>query len=238
MLRAIRDRVVETAEPSWRALDFDFTGLVFDNADFAGLSFEGAVVFDNAEFRGLLTSFARTTFRGRLSCLDTRFTAKTTVFTNVVFERAAVHFVGAEFDGEVLDFGDGELSGRPVGFYACRFRVQRINFGDFSIAAGTLRFERCDFADLELDLSGRSYEWSGGGGGWSRVALSDVRMVRCRLDLSWSGDRHRVITIQNAVLDTVAIAVDTSEDAGPQRLITEKLELRGGTTLPPHRVRT
>ncbi|HET6707810.1 hypothetical protein [Amycolatopsis sp.] len=233
VLRAIRERVVETAEPSWRALDFDFTGLVFDNADFAGLSFEGAVVFDSAEFRGDLTSFARTTFRGRLSCLDTRFAAKETSFTNVVFERAAVHFVGAEFAGEVLDFGDGELSGRTGGFYACRFRVQRANFDDFSISAGTLRFEKCDFADLELTLSGRSYEWSGGGGGWSRVSMSDVRMVRCRLDLSWSGDRHRVITIQNAVLDTVAISVDTSEDAGPQRLSTENVELRGGTALPP-----
>lgn len=232
VLRAIRDRVVETAEPSWRALDFDFTGLVFDNADFARLSFEGAVVFDNAEFRGGLTSFARTSFRGRLSCQGTRFAATSTTFAGVVFEGAAVEFVGAEFIGEVVDFADGELSGRTIGFYGCRFRVRRVNFHDFSIFSGFLRFEKCDFADLEVDLSGQGYEWSGGGGGWLRVAILDSRMVRCSLDLSWLGDRHRVISILNSVLDTVAISVDTSEDAGPQRLAARNVDLRGGTALP------
>lgn len=60
------------------------------------------------------------------------------------------------------------------------------------------------------------------------MTILDSRLVRCRLDLSWLGDRHRMITIQDSVLDTV----DTSEDAGPQRLATRNLELRGGAALP------
>jgi hypothetical protein len=58
ILRMIRDRL--TGFLWWRRpVDFDFTGVAFENADFSGLRFRGRVILDGAEFSGELTSFDR-----------------------------------------------------------------------------------------------------------------------------------------------------------------------------------
>src|SRR5262249_52844014 len=53
VIRTIADHLRLSAKVSWRSLDFDFTGLVFDGADFSRTGFPGgAVSFSGAKFSG------------------------------------------------------------------------------------------------------------------------------------------------------------------------------------------
>jgi len=158
ILRVIRDRTRASATLSWSELDFDFTGVTFENADFARLRFEGTVLFDGAEFAGGVASFAGSEFNGVLSCHGTRFAAERTNFAGIS-TIGALEFVGAEFAGDVVDFSGGTQNGRPVDFYRCRFTGARVDFAGFVSIWGELRFGQCDFVDLELDLS-RIGDWA------------------------------------------------------------------------------
>ncbi|MDX3190286.1 hypothetical protein PV458_17900 [Streptomyces sp. MN03-5084-2B] len=239
VLRTIRERVAETARPSWRSLDFDFTGLVFDNADFAGLSFKGAVIFDNAEFGGDETSFARTSFKGRLSCQGTRFTAARTNFDDVVFEGADVEFLGAEFTGHELSWVRATIMKPKVTFYRCRIGCESLDFGRMSIQSGELSFVGLDFVDAHVNFANLDDGW-GDESDFPRLVFDDSRFTRCRLRLElWSElwrDRERMVWLQSCVLDTVTVEVAADEDAKPW-LNIRKVELRGGTEIPDRFVR-
>lgn len=168
ILRVIRDRTTASATLSWSELDFDFTGVTFENADFARLRFDGTVLFDGAEFAGGVASFAGAEFNGVLSCHGTRFAAERTNFAGMS-TMGAVEFVGAEFAGEVVDFSGGTQNGRSIDFYRCRFTGARVDFAGFGSIWGVLRFEQCEFVDLELDLSGAD--------SWTRMTDSKLDTV-------------------------------------------------------------
>ncbi|WP_372667433.1 pentapeptide repeat-containing protein [Amycolatopsis kentuckyensis] len=134
ILRMIRDRL--TGFEWWLPVDFDFTGVVFENADFSGLRFPGRVIFDRADFTGELTSFDRARFEGLLSCHGTRFTTERTSFTSAWLNGGA-EFVGAEFGGRHLACSRWDARG-PVdlGNWAGEGAFARLNFDD-------VRFTRC-----------------------------------------------------------------------------------------------
>jgi hypothetical protein len=153
ILRVIRERVDEGYRGGlWRNVNFDFTGVEFEDADFIRLRFGGTVTFDGAQFTGELTSFTGTVFDGALSCHGTTFAAKRTTFAAASFARQA-EFVGAEFTSGQVDFSGLQVSGMAVDFYRSTFTAGRLDFSRSTVRSGSLRFAGCDFSDTELYLS-------------------------------------------------------------------------------------
>jgi uncharacterized protein YjbI with pentapeptide repeats len=225
ILRVIRDRTRQSGKLSWSALDFDFTGVTFENADFARRKFSGEVLFDGANFVGGVASFAGAEFGKLLSCHGTRFSATETNFGGLTFASGKAEFVGAEFAGEKVDFADGYLRSSSVAFFRCRFRAPVVDFSQLDFTFGRLVFDRCDFADLELDLSiGLDVQ------PFSLVPLvaENCRFERCRIELGRGGQG---VKFADCVLDTVTVA-DTGEN--PPKHPWPGNELRGGTLLPGH----
>ena len=242
ILRMIGDRV--GADGDWRRspVDFDFTGVVFGNADFSQRRFAGSVVFDRADFLGELTSFAGSEFAGGLSCHGTRFAADRTTFARARFDGRA-EFVGAEFTGRELNCRNWEVAGGVVDFYRCRFLGEQLDFSSLTFQHGVVRFEKLDFTDAELDFRYLSGGW-GSPGGLARLTFEEVRFVRCRLDLETHAHSERVIWFLDSVLDTVTVVVEELEEIKPfvtyprRWLNFRNVELRGGTVLPEHHIRT
>jgi hypothetical protein len=241
ILRMFRDRLGPGG--GWRRspVDFDFTGVTFDNADFSELRFAGSVVFDRADFLRELTSFAGSVFVGGLSCHGTRFAADHTTFARAWFTGKA-EFVGAEFAGRELSFRGWEVAGGPVDFYRCRFLAGQLDFSSLGLQSGLVRFGKIDFADTELDFRNVVSDWDGERG-FARLTFEDVRFVRCRLDLEMHSSRQRMIWFVNSVLDTVTVAVEELEELKPWLTATEPwlnfrdVELRGGTVVPDRYLR-
>ena len=237
ILRVIRERTSVNAVVSWSSLSFDFSGMTFENADFARLSFTGTVVFDGAEFSGDLTSFTATTFGGQLSCHGTRFAADLTTFAGAQFEARRLEFVGAEFVGEAVEFVEATLHAPTLVFYRCRFATARVDFASFTIRIGQLRIEECDFTDLELGLS-EFFSYQASSDGWSsRLTVEDSRLVRCRIDLTAHEWLPRMYWFVRTVLDTVTLIVDEPGDEPAPWLNVRDVVLRGGTELPERYVR-
>ena len=226
ILRVIRDRTRRSGKLSWSALDFDFTGVTIENADFARREFSGEVLFDGAEFVGGIASFAGAEF-GKLSFHGTRFSAAETTFGGMTVTGGQAEFVGAEFTGDKVDFADGYLQSSSVAFFRCRFAAPRVDFSSLDFVFGRLVFDRCDFADLELDLSiGLDDQPSS----LVPVLVENCRFERCRIELGRGGQG---VKLADCVLDTVTVA-DTGEN--PQPHPWPGNELRGGTSLPGHYV--
>ena len=71
VIRAIAGHLKEGATVSWRGLDFDFTGVVFDGGDFTFAEFSGGMArFDGAEFSGGTVSFRGAEFSGGTVSFD------------------------------------------------------------------------------------------------------------------------------------------------------------------------
>ncbi|GAB3140083.1 hypothetical protein GCM10027258_20280 [Amycolatopsis stemonae] len=242
ILRMVRDRLSRYLG-TWRALDFDFTGVRFENADFAGLGFEGLVNFDGAEFTGELTTFAGSSFSGALSCHGTVFGADRTTFGSARFDGRA-EFVGCDFTGRVLHFSGGHLARQSVAFYRCRFRTELLDFSAVSILSGELRFEQLEFADTELVFD-VSDGWTAGAGGFPRLVFEDVRFLRCRFGLELQADQERMVWLIDSVLDTVTLSIAKWEGirpwlvprGGERWLNLRNVECRGGTEIPDRHVR-
>jgi hypothetical protein len=133
---------------SWRGLDFDFTGVVFDGGDFSGIEFtggtarfgytsfvKGTVRFHNAKFKGGRVSFGYAKFTG-----DCR-----------------VQFDDAQFLGARVDFGISEFSGGTVRFDAAEFREGIVYLGDCAFHGSTVRFTGAEFMGGTVDFDNTNF---------------------------------------------------------------------------------
>jgi hypothetical protein len=67
VIRVITAHLRKEAATSWRGLDFDFRGIVFDGGDFFGAVFSGgAVDFSDTKFSGAIVSFYGARFSGSM----------------------------------------------------------------------------------------------------------------------------------------------------------------------------
>lgn len=218
VLRVFRERLDRNAEFSlravgWHHLDFDFTGVEFDEADFQGLVFAGKVVFDSAKFTGKLTTFGKTSFKHVFSCRDAVFGAERTTFAEVVFVDAQAEFVGADFSATVPDFSGMVLAGRSVRFQEVAF-AGRVDFSDLTVSGGTFSFIRCVWEDCELDLSLLNKwhlidisDWFGGRTpGVGHFVLDQCRFVRGVVDFTEvSDERPGVVWLRRCSFDSVEL---------------------------------
>jgi hypothetical protein len=130
VIRVIAAHLNSTAPVSWRGLNFDFTGAVFDGGSFADAEFSGGnVSFADAEFSGGNVSFAGAEFSGG-----------NVAFAGAEFSGAEVSFFGAKFSGGEVFFGAAKFSGGKVPFCNAGFCGGEVLFLDASFSGGTVDF--------------------------------------------------------------------------------------------------
>jgi hypothetical protein len=140
------------AAVSWQGLDFDFTGVVFDGADFKVARFSGGLVlFTHAVFAGGKVRFSLAEFSGA-----------TVRFDYAKFSGGTVDFIGARFSGSEVSFRSAEFSGGKVDFNSAKFSGGTVSFNGAEFAVGgTVGFYRAEFAvggTVDLDSA-----WFSGG---------------------------------------------------------------------------
>ena len=91
IVRVISRHLQDNADTSWSANDFDFAGVLFEDASFAG-----------ARFGGRHVSFAGATFSG-----------PKTSFDGAEFNAEYVSFDGAKFQSDTTTFGGSRFRARP-----------------------------------------------------------------------------------------------------------------------------
>jgi hypothetical protein len=107
IVRVLAQRLARTADTSWSGNDFDLTGVLFEDAWFAGARFNGRHVwFDGAVFNGPNASFE-----------------------DVEFNAEVVSFDGATFNGKDMSFDDARFAGEYVSFRRVGFSSQTTSFG-------------------------------------------------------------------------------------------------------------
>lgn len=128
-------RLSEDEPTSWRGLDFDFTGAVFDGGDFSGVTFSaGTVSFAGATFCGGRTSFTKATFgggsvsfeeatfsSGRVYLSDATFAGGNVSFSRATFSGGEVYILEAAFDGGNVYFDGATFNGAEIYLSASTF---------------------------------------------------------------------------------------------------------------------
>jgi hypothetical protein len=105
IVRVLSQRLSGTADTSWSGNDFDLTGVLFEDAWFAGARFSGRHVwFDGAVFSGPNASFEDGEFNAEAVSFDgARFDSDAT-FAGSTFRSRSASFDGAGFSGKDTSF--------------------------------------------------------------------------------------------------------------------------------------
>jgi hypothetical protein len=106
VISVIADHLQEKATVSWKGLDLDFSGSLFDGGSFSRAEFSGGTVhFTGARFSGGTVDFS-----------SARFSGSTVSFAFAKFSGGDAYFGGAQFSGGKIFFAAAEFSGGTVDF--------------------------------------------------------------------------------------------------------------------------
>lgn len=204
IIRVIRDHLQWKADRSWRLLDFDFTGAVFDGGDFSGALFgPGKVTFRGTRFSG-----GRVTFRGAsfvlvdVGCFrGAEFRDGTVDFTGVRCRRepswrpaptgddsvCGVDLGDALFTGATLYFNRVQSQGPSYGLVSGGGDVE-INLARAQLRDGTLDLRRAQVGGGSINfwgatVAGGSIDLRGARITGGRISFSDARFRAGVLDL-------------------------------------------------------
>jgi len=143
IIKVVTAHLRRDAAISWRGLNFDFTGTVFDGGDFSGAVFsDGTVSLRGAKFANGAVSFRSAVFSGMVDLADAVFSGGFVSFVGARFSGGIVSFVGAEFAGSVVDFAGADFTGGIVSFAGAQF------------SSGIVSFVRARFIDGVVDFAG------------------------------------------------------------------------------------
>jgi hypothetical protein len=171
VIRVITAHFRKDAATSWEGLDLDFTGVVFDGADFSDARFSGGTVrFARARFVDDMVGFGRAEFSGAaVDFSAAEFSGGIVAFGRARFSGGTVHFWDAQFRGGIVLFGGAEFSGAEVDFTDASFTFSRVDFdarfsgGTVNFAArfsgGPVYFSGAEFSGSTVDFSG-ARDWS------------------------------------------------------------------------------
>jgi Pentapeptide repeats (9 copies) len=161
VIRVITTHLKQDADVSWRGLNFDLTGVLFDGGDFRGAGFSGATVnFTGAEFCGGTVSFAAAEFSGAtVYFADARFSGGTVDFGGARFSEGWVYFAGAQFSGGRVSFRGAQFSGGAAHFGDTEFAGCTVDFRGAQFSGGTVFFGGARFSDGIVDFTSPS-DWS------------------------------------------------------------------------------
>ncbi|MDT5210175.1 MAG: hypothetical protein QOF67_2590, partial [Mycobacterium sp.] len=128
--RVLSQRLSGTADTSWSGNDFDLTGVLFEDAWFAGARFGGRHVwFDGAVFSGLNTSFEDVEFNAEVVSFDGASFESDATFAGSTFRARSTSFDGATFTGKDTSFDEARFAGEYVSFRRVDFSSGQTSFG-------------------------------------------------------------------------------------------------------------
>lgn len=130
IVRVIGARLRPSAEISWSDCDFDFSDVLFEDADFHEAVFTGRVTrFAGAQFIGVRgTSFERTRFLGDRTSFQGAVFRNATTFEAAHFAGARTEFVRTNFNGVRTTFANAKLTADLTSFESALFDGERITF--------------------------------------------------------------------------------------------------------------
>ena len=162
IIRLIGAHLRAGAAVSWQGLNLDFTGVVFDGGDFAGVRFSGGLVlFDGAEFSGGAVSFDHALFSvGAVSFDHALFSGGAVSFDGAAFSAGRVSFEGAKFSGSLVSFGRAVFSGGAVSFSLAVFSGSLVSFGGAKFSDSLVLFDGAKFSGGTVGF--RNAEFRGG----------------------------------------------------------------------------
>jgi hypothetical protein len=161
VIRIIVAHLQKDAAISWQGLDFDFTGVVFDEGNFSGAVFSGGTVsFAGAQFPRIAINFMDVKFSGgEINFSAAQFSGAMVDFARAQFSGARVNF-GASFSGGVVYFRDAEFSSGAVDFSFARFSDGEVSFMGSTFCGSIVEFFLAQFSGGEVDF--RTAEFCGG----------------------------------------------------------------------------
>lgn len=210
IVRVIADRLRPTAETPWSACDFDFSEVVFEDADFARTVFSGRETrFCDAIFVGDRTSFAHARFIGERITFRRAIFREGGRFDHAVFapvgpagtgpEAAGVTFADTVFAGPT-SFESAQFGGPRTEFVRTTFGGDRTTFASARFASAVTSFERALFDGGRVAFTAATFTGAS-------VAFTATRFYAdaCVFDCAqlggnsrWRGGRTREITFARA----------------------------------------
>ena len=160
IVRALAQRVSRAADTSWSGNDFDFTGVLFEDAWFAGARFSGRNVwFDGAVFSGPNTSFEDAVFNTEVVSFDGAAFESDAIFAGATFRARSVSFNEATFGGKETSFDDARFLGEYVSFRRVAFSTEATSFG-----RAAFKCLRASF-DAPAERKNVGFDWDNPAGG-------------------------------------------------------------------------
>ena len=167
VIRVIAAHLRPDAAVSWQGRNLDFTGTVFDGADFSHAHFSGGtVLFEDTQFLGAEVKFVDTIFEaeqfptggfsGIVSFARAKFTADVSAFVDSRFA-GFVFFGGADFAGGIVHFGKVEFSSGLTTFDNVEFSGAEVKFDEAKFSGGMVGFRSARFTDGEVDFRGAEF---------------------------------------------------------------------------------
>jgi hypothetical protein len=153
IIRVIGRHLRSNADTSWSGNDFDFTGVLFEEASLDGATFSGRhVTFDRATFRTQTTSFAGARFNAEnVSFSGAKFDSETT-FAGAKFRARRTSFEGATFTGPNISFDEARFTGEYVSFDRASFAAQSTTFLSAKFKCLRASFDSpAEWKDVEFD---------------------------------------------------------------------------------------
>jgi hypothetical protein len=130
IVRVLSQRLSGTADTSWSGNDFDLTGVLFEDAWFAGARFSGRHVwFDGAVFSGPNASFEDVEFNSEVVSFEGASFESDATFTGSTFRARSASFDGAAFSGKDTSFDEARFAGEYVSFRRVGFSSEQTSFG-------------------------------------------------------------------------------------------------------------
>ena len=130
IVRVLVQRLASTADTSWSGNDFDLTGVLFEDAWFAGARFSGRHVwFDGAVFSGPHSSFEDVKFNAEVVSFDGATFESDATFAGATIRARNASFDGATFSGKDTSFDDARFTGENVSFRRAGFSSAQTSFG-------------------------------------------------------------------------------------------------------------
>jgi hypothetical protein len=153
IVRVLAQRLKRSADTSWSANDFDFTGVLFEDAWFAGARFGGRHVwFDGAVFTGPNTSFEDVDFDAEVVSFDGATFESDAAFAGAAFRARTASFDGATFSGNETSFDDVRFAGEYVSFRRASFSGSTTTFGSATFKCLRASFESpAEWKNVEFD---------------------------------------------------------------------------------------
>jgi hypothetical protein len=147
IVRVITAHLQKDAETNWSHHDFDFTGVLFENASFSRARFSGYLTrFFGATFGGEGTSFMGATFSGRIATFaEATFSGDLTSFDFATFS-GSTSFYKATFSGDLTSFDVATFSGKRTNFEEAKFSGKRTSFEEAKFSGKRTIFEEAKFS--------------------------------------------------------------------------------------------